>query len=116
VRFDRYSFGSITIDGVTYDHDVVINHGEISKRKKGPSKALKSGFGHTPLSAEEAIPWNCRKLVIGTGASGSLPVMDEVEQEAERRGVELVMVPTEEAIELLGGDPPGTNGIIHVTC
>jgi len=116
VKFDRYSFGSITIDGVTYDHDVVINHGEISKRKKGPSKVLKGRFGHTPLSAEEAIPWNCSKLVIGTGASGSLPVMDEVGQEAERRGVELVMVPTEEAIELLGGDPPETNGIIHVTC
>jgi hypothetical protein len=116
MRFERYSFGSITIDGVTYDHDLVINHGKISKRKKGPSKALRSRFGHTPLSAEEAIPWNCRRLVIGTGASGSLPVTDEVEQEAQRREVELVMVPTKEAIELLGGDPPETNGIIHVTC
>jgi hypothetical protein len=116
VRFDRYSFGSITIGGVTYEHDLVIDHGRISKRKKGPSRPLRGQFGHTPLSAAEEITWNCRRLVIGTGASGSLPVMDEVEREAERRGVELVTVPTEEAIELLGGDPPETNGILHLTC
>jgi hypothetical protein len=116
VRFDSYSFGVITIDGETYEHDVVIDHGSISKRKKGPSKPYRDHFGHTPLSAEESIPWNCRRLVIGTGASGSLPIMDEVREEAERRGVELVTVPTSEAIELLKGDPPDTNGIVHVTC
>jgi hypothetical protein len=116
VRFDRYSFGVISIDGTTYEHDVVIDHGSISKRKKGPSKPYRDHFGHTPLSAEESIPWNCRRLVIGTGASGSLPIMDEVREEAARRGVELVAMPTEEAIELLGGDPPDTNAIVHVTC
>jgi hypothetical protein len=116
MRFDSYSFGEITIDGVAYDHDVVIDHGSISKRKKGPSKSFRAQFGHTPLSAEEAIPWNCRRLVIGTGASGSLPVMDAVRDEAEARGVELVTVPTREAIELLEGDDPDTNGIVHVTC
>ena len=116
MRFDSYSFGEISIDGVTYEHDVVIDHGSISKRKKGPSKRYKDHFGHTPLSAEEAIPWNCRRLVIGTGASGSLPVMDEVCKEAATRGVDLVAVPTREAIQLLEGDPPDTNGIVHVTC
>ena len=61
VRFDSYSFGEITIDGVAYDHDVVIDHGSISKRKKAPSKPYRDHFGHTPLSAEESIPWNCRR-------------------------------------------------------
>ena len=116
MRFESYSFGVITIDGETYEHDVVIDHGSISKRKKGPSKAYRDHFGHTPLSAEEGIPWNCRRLVIGTGDSGSLPVMEEVRDEAETRGVDLVTVPTREAIVLLEGDPPDTNGIIHVTC
>ena len=116
VRFNAYSFGVITIDGAAYEHDVVIDRGTISKRRKGPSKTYRDHFGHTPLSAEEAIPWNCRRLVIGTGASGSLPIMDEVREEADTRGVELVAVPTREAIELLKGDPPDTNGIVHVTC
>jgi len=43
--------------------------------------------GHTPLSSEEDIAWTCRTLVVGTGAHGSLPVMDEVRQEAKRRKV-----------------------------
>ena len=36
--------------------------------------------------------------MIGTGAYGRLPVMKEVKLEAERRHVELVIVPTSEAI------------------
>jgi hypothetical protein len=32
MRFDSYSFGAITIDGVTYEHDVVLDHGSVSKR------------------------------------------------------------------------------------
>jgi len=34
VRFESFSFGSIRIDGVTYEHDLVIDRGEIRKRKK----------------------------------------------------------------------------------
>jgi hypothetical protein len=60
MRFEAFSFGSIRIDGVTYTHDVVINHGEIRKHKKKPSKKFRDDFGHTPLSTEEAIPWKCR--------------------------------------------------------
>jgi hypothetical protein len=41
MEFGRYVFGSIKIDGVTYEHDVVIESGRIRKRKKGPSKALR---------------------------------------------------------------------------
>jgi hypothetical protein len=116
VRIDRYSFGSVRIDGVTYDHDVVIAAGSITKRRKKPSKPLRDAFGHTPLSAGEEIPWNCARLVIGSGASGSLPVMDEVREEAARRGVELVILPTDEAIRVLDDVRGETNAILHLTC
>jgi hypothetical protein len=76
VRFENFSFGSIRIDGVTYEHDVVIDRGEVRKRKKKASKQYRDGYGHTPLSAKEDIPWQCRRLVVGTGAEGRLPVMD----------------------------------------
>jgi len=116
MRLDRYAFGTIRIDGVTYDHDIVIAGGNITKRRKKPSKPLRDAFGHTPLSAGEEIPWNCAHLVIGSGASGALPVTDEVREEAERRGVELVILPTAEAIGVLEGDPGDTNAILHLTC
>ena len=54
--------------------------------------------------------------MIGTGASGSLPVMDDVLREAERRGIEVVATPTKQAIDLLSKDPKKTNAVLHVTC
>ena len=50
MRFEAFSFGSIRIDGVTYEHDVVIDCGQIRKRKKKASKEFRDAFGHTPLS------------------------------------------------------------------
>ena len=34
MRFDKFSFGSLQIDGSTSEHHVAIDHGEIRKRKK----------------------------------------------------------------------------------
>jgi len=59
MRFEKFSFGSIRIDGTTYAHDVVIDRGEVRKRKKKPSKQFREAFGHTPISPKEAIPWKC---------------------------------------------------------
>ncbi len=78
MQFTGYSFGSVRVDGVTYDHDLIIDHGTIRKRKKAASRKFRGAYGHTPLSAEEDIPWRCRRLVIGTGADGALPVMQQV--------------------------------------
>lgn len=116
MTFERFSFGFITIDGVTYEHDVVIERGAVRKRKKKASRKHRDAFGHTPLSIDEAIPWNCRSLVVGTGAHGGLPVMDDVRDEAERRHVKLVIAPTAEAIHALAEHPKKTNAILHVTC
>src|ERR1700688_1676259 len=115
MRFEAFSFGSICIDGTTYEDDVVIDRGRIRKRKKKPSRRFRDRFGHTPLSLEEEIPWKCRRLVVGTG-TGALPVMDEVRREAERRKVVRIILPTEEAIEFLKRRTENTNAILHVTC
>src|SRR6266851_5566692 len=98
MRFQKFSFGSIRIDGTTYEHDVVIDRGEVRKRKKKPSKKFRDTFGHTPLSVKEKIPWECQRFVIGTG-TGALPVMKEVKQEAKRRKIKLVILPTKKAIQ-----------------
>jgi hypothetical protein len=54
--------------------------------------------------------------VIGTGHSGSLPVMPEVEAEAGRRKVDLVMVPTAKALDVLNESMKDTNAVLHLTC
>ena len=55
VRF--LGFGSIEVEGRTYGHDIVIDRGVVRKRSKKPSKPYRDKFGHTPLSADEEIPW-----------------------------------------------------------
>ena len=115
MKFQQFSFGQIRIDGIEYDYDVVIDRGKVAKRKKKASKKFREAFGHTPLSLEEEIPWTCRRLVVGTG-KGALPVMDEVKREAKRRKVELLILPTEEAMKLLNQHAEKTNAILHVTC
>jgi hypothetical protein len=116
MRINDFTFGSVRIDGVDYEHDVVIARGRVRKRKKKASKPFRDAFGHTPLSVGEDIPWDCRRLVVGTGASGALPVMDEVRAEAARREVTLLTVPTREAIRVLEAEPEDSNAILHVTC
>jgi hypothetical protein len=117
MRLERFTFGSIRIDGVTYERDVVIDGGKVRERSKKPSKRFRDAFGHTPLSAAEEIPWKkCRRLVVGTGAQGALPVMDEVRRQAAERNVELVLLPTSKAIEELRRHPKDTNAILHLTC
>jgi hypothetical protein len=116
MRISHFAFGVLEIDGVTYEHDVVIDHGEIQKRRKKASKKFRDAFGHTPLSLEENLPWRCTRLVIGTGAYGRLPVMDDVKREADERGVKLIVLPTAEAIEVLQKGTRETNAVLHVTC
>jgi hypothetical protein len=48
---------------------------------------------------------------VGTGAHGALSAMDDVRQQAADRDVELVILPTADAIE-----GKSTNAILHVTC
>lgn len=111
------TFGVIELDGRRYERDVVVVRGEVRKRHKRASRPLRDRYGHTPLSLLEPIPWDCRRLIVGTGVDGMLPIEDVVRAEAERRGVELVAVPTPEACRLLvDADPETTAAILHVTC
>lgn len=111
------AFGEVEVEGKRYPHDIVIDAGKVSKRVKKASKAYRAQFGHTPLSEKERIPWGGMRLIVGTGGSGSLPIMPGVWKEAERRGVEIVAAPTEEALRLLGDlEAKDVHAIVHVTC
>ena len=116
MRFTGCSFGSVQVDGVTYDHDLIIDRGKVRKRHKAASRRFRGAYGHTPLSVAEDIPWRCRRLVIGTGAEGALPVMNQVRHEARRRKVDLVILPTAEAIDVLARARKDTNAVLHLTC
>ena len=111
------AFGEVEIEGRRYTSDVVIDAGRVKKRRKKPSKPYRVEYGHTPLSADERIPWGGSRLIVGTGASGSLPIMPAVFAEADRRGVEIVAAPTKEALRMLhDADAGDVYAVVHVTC
>src|SRR5262249_12576732 len=117
MRARLVKFGEIEVEGKRFTHDVVIDSGKVRKRKKGSSKQFREKFGHTPLSAEEEIPWGGKQLIVGTGAHGALPIMDEVLAEAKRRGIELIAAPTSEVCQLLEEvKKRQTYAILHCTC
>ena len=76
---DRTEFGSITILGELYDHDVVIRlSGKVKKRKKKLSKA-KYGTSHK-VSLEEAehiFEAGAKSLILGSGQGGNVKLSDE---------------------------------------
>jgi hypothetical protein len=72
MRIDHTAFGEITIDGETYDHDVIIRlSGKIAKRKKKLSKKL-YGTSHIVSKDEAKLVFEkgCRQLILGSRPKG----------------------------------------------
>ena len=88
MEIERTAFGTITIDGKTYDHDVVIRlSGEIVKRKKKLSKKY-YGTSHV-LSKDEAkfvFEKGCERLIIGSGQVGNVHLSPEAEAYFAKKG------------------------------
>ena len=117
MKAELVAFGQLEIEGERYRRDVVIEGGQIRKRDKGPSKALHARSRHTPLSAAEQIPWGGKRLIVGTGAKGQLPISAELGEEAARRGIVIEALPTSEACRLLADvEPADVYAILHITC
>ena len=62
MHFDKFSFGTLQIDGSTYEQDLVIDRGEIHNRKKMPSKKFCDEFGHMPRPSKKRSLGNATDL------------------------------------------------------
>ncbi len=118
MKIDGTVFGEITIDGKTYDHDVVVRlSGEIVKRKKKLSKRL-YGTSHV-LSKDEAkflLEDGCEQIIIGSGQMGNVHLSPEAEAYFEKHGCKVQLKPTPEAIGLFNRAHGRKIGLFHVTC
>ncbi len=118
MRIDGTTFGTITIDGKTYDHDVVIRlSGEVVKRKKKLSKEI-YGTSHV-LSKEEAksaFEAGCEQVIIGSGQAGNVQLSPEAEAYFAKKGCKVLLRPTPDAIHAFNRSDAHKIGIFHVTC
>src|SRR5215510_10283160 len=98
MEIEGTTFGTITIDGKTYEHDVIIRLcGEVVKRKKKPKKYY--GTSHV-LSKDEAkfvFEKGCEQLILGSGM-GNVHLSPEAEAYFAKNGCKVLLQPTPEAI------------------
>jgi hypothetical protein len=84
-------FGTITIDGETYEHDVVVRLScEVVKRKKKLSKKIYS-TSHTISEDEIRFVYEkgCKRLVVGTEQSGLAVLSTDAAVYLEAKGCEV---------------------------
>jgi hypothetical protein len=117
-RIDRTRFGSVTIDGKVYEHDVLIRlGGELEKRKKKLSKAV-HGTSHIISLAEARHVYQrgAELLLIGAGQSGTVTLSEEAAAYFKRHRCQVRLLPTPEVIPAWNQAEGPVIGLVHVTC
>jgi glucokinase len=117
-RIQSTEFGSVTIDGRTYEKDVCIRAGgKVKKRKK---KRVKKQYGTShkigPAELSKVCKGDPEILVIGTGQSGSAALTPDGAEFLSEHGIRVLAVPTPEAIEEFNKAEGRKAALIHVTC
>jgi hypothetical protein len=117
-RIDGTEFGSITIEGTAFEHDVVIRlDGQVKKRKKKLSKAV-YGTSHV-VSLDEArhvYEEGAERLIVGTGQAGLVGLSDEAADYFSRKKCQVELLPTSEAIQAWNEARGAVIGLFHITC
>ena len=117
-RIDRTHFGSVTIDGRVFNHDVIIRlDGKVAKRKKRLAKAV-YGTSHTISLAEAKHLYQkgTKRLIIGAGQFGTVKLSDEATAHFQRNDCRVELLPTPEAIQAWNAAAGAVIGLLHVTC
>jgi hypothetical protein len=118
MEIENTTFGTITIDGKTYEHDVVIRlSGEVVKRKKKLSKKY-YGTSHV-LSKDEAkfvFERGCNQLIVGSGQLGNVRLSPEAKAYFAKKDCKVLLQPTPEAIQVFNKSHVKKIGLFHVTC
>jgi hypothetical protein len=111
-RLQDYSFGRIVVDGEEHDRDLIVLPGRVVPkwwRRDGHSLALED-----LREVEDELP---EKLILGTGAYGRLQPPSAVLEELERRGIDVEMLHTGDAVRRYGElDERRTAAALHLTC
>lgn len=118
---EDYNFGSVIINGETYNHDVqVFWTDDVFDwwRKESHIVDLEDII--------DAVEQKPESIVIGTGQSGMARVTEAAKEFIESRGIKLFIDPTEQAVKTFNirkeesaeeeGKPEKVIGLFHLTC
>lgn len=118
---EEYHFGSITIDGKTYTHDVEVRWTDevlVWERKESHVIDVEA--------VRRAVEQNPETIVIGTGEAGVARVTEEAQEFIQEKGIKLIVDWTEQATKTFNirkeeseeeeGRPEKVIGLFHLTC
>lgn len=117
----EYHFGSIIIDGKTYNYDVEVRWtGEVLAWQRKESHIIDVEDVERTVKEEPEI------IVIGTGESGVARVLEEAQRFIKEKGIELIIDKTEQATKTFNiineesieeeGEQKKIIGLFHLTC
>ncbi len=120
LKIEKTEFGEVTVNGQSYDYDIVIFPNKIIKRKKWITKE-KHGTSHKFTRdemkeyAEITTPESIDKIVVGTGQYGKLYLLPETKNYLKGKNIEFELKKTR---DLVGEkiDEKRKLVILHVTC
>ncbi len=117
-KIDKTRFGSITIAGELYEHDVLVRlNGVVEKRKKKLSKEI---FGTSHIislaEAQHVYEAGARRIIVGAGQSGMVKLSPEAAAFFRQQHCAVEIFPTPEAIRCWNEAKEATIGLFHVTC
>ena len=111
-RISDYRFGRIVVDGHPHERDVIVLPNRVIGgwwRKDGHSLVIEDF-----QDVLDEIP---EHLIVGTGAHGQMHPDPTALEELARRGVEVEVIRTGEAVERFNAaDPRRTAAALHLTC
>jgi hypothetical protein len=114
MKIEEYSFGRIVIDGQTYTSDVIIHPGRVDDKWW-----RKEGHNLADADLDSVWPEAPEILVVGTGSPGLMKVDPSVEQRCKRERIELIALPTAEAVAAfnrLSAENKKAAAALHLTC
>jgi hypothetical protein len=111
-RIEGYRFGRLVVDGREETRDLIVLPGRVVRnwwRRDGHALVLED--------LEEILGELPDRLIVGTGATGQLRPDPSALRELRRRGIEVEVATTDEAVRLFGdADPTRTAAALHLTC
>jgi hypothetical protein len=111
---EDYEFGRIQIDGKTFRSDVIVCPDGVR-----PDWWRKDGHGLDPNDVEAVLDEvRPDKLIIGCGANGALTVPETTRKWIEKKGVELIALPSKQACEKYNELSSSKSVVagLHLTC
>lgn len=113
MKITHYSFGKITIDGKTYNSDVIIYPDRVD-----PSWWRKEGHFLQIADLKDIISVKLPILIIGTGYYGTMQVPEKTLDYLKLNGIETYVENTQKAVKLYNeiSSKNPTIAALHLTC